>query len=194
MEIKKLVQKIGDLSEITFNQKNFFLYDESNYMNHTFYTELNTELQIYGLISTSAIGIKTTNLIRPENSLKFRVLYYKYMDHIVLRLEDIRKSEKIETKDAKVSNFSILSTKPKRNVGSKRKMSYQLVDEFRTVGVQNYNVDGRLNPIKNAVRDSEVKGKLSRYRTQCYEYRFFVDILISWFIGGARYKVEPINL
>ena len=150
MEIKKLVQKIGDLSEITFNQKNFFLYDESNYMNHTFYTELNTELQIYGLISTSAIGIKTTNLIRPENSLKFRVLYYKYMDHIVLRLEDIRKSEKIETKDAKVSNFSILSTKPKR--------------------------------------------KLSRYRTQCDEYRFFVDILISWFIGGARYKVEPINL
>ena len=48
--------------------------------------------------------------------------------HIVLQLEDIRQPGKIETKDAKVTNFSILSAKPKRKVGSKRKMSYQLVD------------------------------------------------------------------
>ena len=75
----------------------------------TFYTKLNKKLQIYGLISTSAIGIKT-NLIRPENSLKFRVLYNKYMDHIVLQLEDIRKPGKIETKDAKVTIFLILTT------------------------------------------------------------------------------------
>ena len=84
MEIKKLVQKIGDLSEIIFKQKNFFLSDESNYFNHTFFTELNKKVQMHGLISTSAIGIKTTNLIRPGNSLKFRVLHSKYMDHIVL--------------------------------------------------------------------------------------------------------------
>ena len=109
-KLKKLLQKIGDLSKIKFKQKNFFLSDESNYISHTFYTELNKKLQIYGLISTSAIGIKTTNLIRPENSLKFRVLYNKYMDHIVLQLEDIRKPGKIETKDAKVIIFLILST------------------------------------------------------------------------------------
>ena len=91
LEIKNLVQKIGDLSKIKFKQKNFFLYDESNYINRTFSTELNKKLQIYGLISTSTIGIKTTNLIRPENSLKIRVLNNKYMDHIVLQLKDIRK-------------------------------------------------------------------------------------------------------
>ena len=39
-EIKNLFKKIGDLSKITFKQKNFFLYDESNYINHTFYTEV----------------------------------------------------------------------------------------------------------------------------------------------------------
>ena len=39
--IKKLVEKIGDLSEITLQQKKFFLYNESNYISHTFYTELN---------------------------------------------------------------------------------------------------------------------------------------------------------
>ena len=140
-----------------------------------FYTKLNKKLQIYGLISTSAIGIKTTNLIRPENSLKFRVLYNKYMDHIVFQLEDIRKPGKIETKDAKVTNSSILPTKPKRKVGSKRKMSYQLVDEFRIVGLQNYNLDEKLNSIEINIRDSETEGKLSRYGTQRKKYRFIVD-------------------
>ena len=84
------------------------MYDKSNYINHTFDTELNKKLQTYGLISILAIGIKTTNLIRPENSLKLRVLNNKYMNHIVLQLEDIRKPGKIETKGVKVTNFSIL--------------------------------------------------------------------------------------
>ena len=154
------------------------MYDDGNYINHTFYTELNKKLQIHGLISTSGIGIKTTNLTRPENSLKFRVLYNKYMDHIVLQLEDVRKPGKIETKDAKVTNFSILSTKPKRKVGFKRKMSYQLVDEFRIVGLQNYNLDEKLNPIEINICDSEIQGKLSRYGTQRYKYCFIVDSLL----------------
>ena len=68
---------------------------------------------MYDLISTSAISIKITNLITPENSLKFRMLHDKYMDHIVRQLEDVRKPGKIETKDSKVINVSILSTKPK---------------------------------------------------------------------------------
>ena len=94
------------------------------------------------------------------------------MDHIVLQLEDIRKPGKIETKDAKVANYSILSTKPKRKVGSKGKMSYQMVDEFRIVGLQNYNVYEKLNPIEINIRNSEIQGKLSRYGTQRYKYQF----------------------
>ena len=66
LEIKALVKKIGDLSKTLCKQKSLFLYDENSYINHTFYTELNKKLQIYGLISTSAVGIKTANLIRPE--------------------------------------------------------------------------------------------------------------------------------
>ena len=112
MKIKALVKEIGDLSKILFKQKNFFLCDENNYINHTFYTELNKNLQIYGLISTLPIdGIKTINLIRPENG----VVSNKYMDHIVLQLEDIRKPGKIETKNAKVTIFLILSTKSKKS-------------------------------------------------------------------------------
>ena len=101
------------------------------------------------------------------------------MDHIGLQLEDIRKPEKIETKDAKATNFSILSTKSKRKVGSKRKMSYQLVDEFRIFGLRNYIVDEKLNPIEITIRDSKIQGKLSRYSTQCYKYSFIVDSLLA---------------
>ena len=155
------------------------MYDESNKINHTFYTELNKILQIYCLISTLPIGgIKTTDLIRPEYSLKFRVVHNKYMDHIVLHLEDIRKPGKIETKDVKVTNFSILSTKPKRKVSSKGKMSYQIIDEIRFAGLQNYSVYEKLNPTEINIRDSEIQGKLSRYGTQQYKYRFIIDSLL----------------
>ena len=44
------------------------------------------------------------------------------MDHTVLQQEDIRKPGKIETKGTKVTNFSILSTKPKRRIDSPAKM------------------------------------------------------------------------
>ena len=57
-------------------------------------------------------------------------------------------------------------------------MSYQLVDEFRIVGLQNYNLDEKLNPIEMNVRDSEIQGKLSRYGTQRYDDRFIVDSLL----------------
>ena len=154
------------------------MYDESNYINHTFYTELDKKIQVHDLISTSAIGIKTTNLIRPKNSLKLRVLYNKYMNHIVLQLEDIRKPGKAKTKNAKVTNFSILSTKPKRKFCCRRKMSYQLVDEFGIVGLQNYNLDEKLNPTEINIHDSETQGKLSRYGSQHYNYRFIVDSLL----------------
>ena len=154
------------------------MYDGSNYINHTFYTELNKKLQIYGWVSTSTIGIKATYLRRPESSLKFKMLYNKYMDHIVLLLAEMRKPRKIETTDAKVTNFSILLTKPKRNVGPKRKMSYQLVDGFRIVGLQIYNLDERLNPIEVNIRDSKIQGKLWRYGTQRYKYHFIVDSLL----------------
>ena len=56
------------------------------------------------------------------------MVHNKYMHHIVLQLEDMRKPTKIERKDPKVQNFSVLSTILKRKVGSKEKIPYQLVD------------------------------------------------------------------
>lgn len=43
------------------------------------------------------------------------------------------KPGKKETTDSKVTNLSILLTKPKRKVGSKGKMALQIIEEFRIV-------------------------------------------------------------
>ena len=86
------------------------------------------KLQIYCLISTSAIEIKTTQSVRPSNSLKFQVMNNKILTQLILSLEDIKEPGEIKTKDAKVTSFSSLSTKRKRITGLKRKMSYEIKD------------------------------------------------------------------
>ena len=112
--VKDLVDKIGDLSKITLEQRNFFLYVKSNYINHTFFTELNKKIQICGLISTDGIGLRSAELVTPESSLKFNVLEKKYKEKIVLQLEDIRRHQKLDVKDKKITNFSILSSSSKK--------------------------------------------------------------------------------
>ena len=138
-EIKELINGIGDLSKLTLEQKNFFLYDESNYINHTFYTELNKKIQVYGLISTHGIGIKSSELVTPQTSLKFNVLEDKYKEKIVLTLEDIRRKQKLNVKDKKITNFAILASSKKNKIGIKRKMSYAIIDEVKIDGIQSYD-------------------------------------------------------
>ena len=55
IKIKNLVNKMGDLSKITFEQRNFFLYDESNYIKHTFYSEFKGYLR-YKMISSQNVS------------------------------------------------------------------------------------------------------------------------------------------
>ena len=62
-------------------------------------------VQTYGVISTPAIGIKTTYLITPASGLKVIVTEDKYKEQIVLQLEDIRKPGKTATKDSKITVF-----------------------------------------------------------------------------------------
>ena len=57
-------------------------------------------------------------------------------------------------------------------------MSYQIADEARIVGLQNYNLFEKLNPVEINIHDSEIQGKLSRYGTQRYKYCFIIDSLL----------------
>ena len=124
---------------MTLEQKKIFLYDESNYINHTFYTELNKKFQVYGLILTHGIGIKSSELVTPQTSLKFNVLEDKYKEKIVLTLEDIRRKQKLNVKDKKITNFAILASSKKNKIGIKRKMSYTIIDEVKIDGIQSYD-------------------------------------------------------
>ena len=101
------------------------------------------------------------------------------MDHIVLQLEGIKKPGKIETKDAKVTNFSILSTKPKRRIESKANMPYQIIDEVKIVGLQNRNLNEKLNPVKIMIHNSEIQSKLLKYSNQRYKYHFIFNSLFN---------------
>ena len=95
---------------------------------------------MYGLISTDGIGLKSSVLITPKNSLKFNVVEKKYKEKVVLQLEDIRREEKIDVKDNKIINISILlSTKKKRKkkpnrIDKKREMPVDRVDEIKIMG------------------------------------------------------------
>ena len=64
--IKSLVEKIGDLSRLTLDQRNYFLYGISNITNRTFYTELNRKIQTYGMITTALAGIKSIHMVTPK--------------------------------------------------------------------------------------------------------------------------------
>ena len=69
-------------------QKNYFLYDDSNIINHTFYTELNRKVQTYGLISTASAGAKLMHMVK-KKSLQLKVQNEEYKENIIIQLERI---------------------------------------------------------------------------------------------------------
>ena len=109
MKIKKLEKDIGDLNDIIFKEtKKFYLYDDSNFVSNTFFTELNKKIQSYGFILL--LYTKSNyQLVNSTNRLKFNVLNNNERDHLIFQLEDILSPYQIKTTDSKISNFSILA-------------------------------------------------------------------------------------
>ena len=102
----------------------------------------------------------------------------KILTQLILSLGDIKEPGEIKTKDTKVTNFSILSTKRKTVTRLKRKMSYEIKDEFRIFGIQNFELFEKLNPINIQIRDSEINSKLAKYSNKRYKYRFIITNLL----------------
>ena len=86
----------------------------------------------------------------------------KILTKLILSLEGIKESGGIKTKDAKITDFYLVLTKIK-TTGLKRKMSYEIKDEFRIFGIQNVELFEKLNPINIQIRDSEINSKLAKY-------------------------------
>ena len=49
-QVIHLVKEIGDINKYKIEQENYFLYDDSNMIEATFFSELNKRTQISGLI------------------------------------------------------------------------------------------------------------------------------------------------
>ena len=109
LEIKQLVKDIGDLNNLIHKeQKNFILYDESDFIKETFFTELNKNIPSYGIISLHYDYNKKT-LINWKNKLGFNINKNIKKEFITLQLEEALAPKKIETEDSKMTNISILT-------------------------------------------------------------------------------------
>ena len=128
-------------------QKNYFLHNDSNIINHTFYTELNRKVQTYGLISTAPAGTRLMHMVTPQKSLKFKVQNEEYKENII-QLERITNQEPVKVKDDKVTNFSILATREQNKVGNKRRIPYEIIDQIKIGGFQNFVRYDKLNPVE----------------------------------------------
>ena len=95
LPIKKLVKDISDLDNLTVKETNFFyLYDDSNFISNTFFTERNKQIQCYGFISL-LYNNSDKHLISSKSRLKFNVLTNDQREFISLQLEDILTSKKL---------------------------------------------------------------------------------------------------
>ena len=100
LSIKKLVKGIGDLNNLTIKEtKNYFLYDDSNFISNTFFTELNKKIQCYGFISL-LYNNSDKKLVNSKNRLKFNFLKNIEKEFLTIQLEDILAPKKIETTDS----------------------------------------------------------------------------------------------
>ena len=100
LSIKKLVKGIGDLNNLTIKEtKNYFLYDDSNFISNTFFTELNKKIQCYGFISL-LYNNSDKKLVNSKNRLKFNFLKNIEKEFLTIQLDDILAPKKIETTDS----------------------------------------------------------------------------------------------
>ena len=99
LEIKQLVKDIGDLNNLIHKeQKNFILYDESDFTKETFFTELNKNIPSYGIISLYYDYNKNT-ILNWKNKLGFNITKNIKKEFITLQLEEALAPKKIETED-----------------------------------------------------------------------------------------------
>ena len=112
LEIKKLVQDIGALNEVTEDEQlNLAIYDDSNLVEETYIQRFNKHLQLYGFISIPFANTKKSNLITLNNLLPFRVKRTIQKERLILELSYLEKTDQIATSDKKIHNLSIVCKK-----------------------------------------------------------------------------------
>ena len=173
LEIKKLVNDIGLLKEITeYEQLNLGLYDDDNIIDETFIQRLNKRIQIYGFISIPFVQNKKNHLVTLKNLLPFHVKNNIQKERLTFQLAYLEKEDKILTSDQKIHNLSIVCVE-KRNMGFIKK-------ENIIEALQSFEKFKKLNPIEIKITDPEIYNKLIVKENTRAKYRFIPNnILIS---------------
>ena len=173
LEIKKLVNDIGLLKEITkYEQLNLGLYEHDNIIDETFIQRLNKRIQLYGFISIPFAQNKKNHLVSLKNLLPFRVKNNIQKERLTFQLAYLEKEDKILTSDQKIHNLSIVCVE-KRNMGFIKK-------EIIIEALQSFEKFKKLNPIEIKITDPGIYNKLIVKENTRVKYRFIPNnILIS---------------
>ena len=172
LEVKDLVKKTSSfVNEVTDEQKNFVLYDNSNLIKETFFTKIKKNIASYGMISTH-YKRKGHELITWENRLEFIAKNNIKKQSLTLQLEDATEPKPIATEDSKMSNITILKVDelPKKKI----------VGNFFIQGLQKFEKFKTLNPLNIQVIDTKIREEISLYARSNYRYifRFIANVLL----------------
>ena len=133
-----------------------------------FFTELNKNIQAYGIISLSDNN-SAKRLITSKNKIKFNVLSDTEREFLTFQLEDLLTPQKIQTLDSKINNFSIL-IKPET-------MERKIIDQVKIEGLQKFEQYSKINPVSIEINDPEILNKLRLYSKK-YKFRFWANSLL----------------
>ena len=139
-----------------------------------FFTELNKNIQAYGIISLSDNN-SAKRLITSKNKIKFNVLSDTEREFLTFQLEDLLTPQKIQTLDSKINNFSIL-IKPET-------MERKIIDQVKIEGLQKFEQYSKINPVSIEINDPETLNKL-RFYSKKYKFRFLGNSLL--FISSIK--------
>ena len=166
LEIKELVKKTEKIiTEENYpdSQRNFVLYDNSDIVKETFFTELKKNISAFGLFSTRHKK-KSNILIDSQNRIEFIVRNTIKKQFLNLQLENLLEPKTIATEDSKMSNITILK------VGEIPKKT--IVENFFIQGLQRFDKYKKLNPLNIEIIDTEIRNKISLYARSNYRYIF----------------------
>ena len=186
LEIKKLVNDIGQLKEITeYEQLNLALYDDSNIIEETFIQRFNKQIQLYGFISIPFANSKKNHLITLKNLLPFRVNKDIQKENLSFELGYLEKEDNIVTNEKKIHNLSIVCIENKKPMPLIEK-------EVIIEALQSFDQYQKLNPIEIKITDSDVFKELIYKKNQRIKYRFIPNTIL--FSSSVQEETELIFL
>ena len=87
--------------------------------------------------------------------MKSNVIINDQREYLTFQLEDILAPHKIETRDSKIHNFSILATEKMNN--------FKIIDESKIEGFQKFEQYKKINPVNIEINDTKIQTKLRFY-------------------------------